>query len=211
MQLFGSQVTMNSLVSRNCGVKTPFYGTSSFIPKTKCPFLSVHWGFCCFCFWRNVASRIRLPKVAQMVKKSAHGVGDPGSSSGSEDPLEKGTAVDFCLENPSDRGACGLPECWRRCTELQNASHSCAQGESCNIYRPPDPSPHPEQGHGVAKEPETSVSNVVKRGQWGSLTSPRHAKVCPSCRSPTAEQSGGAEMRRVKRLSRELSYSWGRN
>lgn len=40
-----------------------------------------------------------------MVKKSAHGVGDPSSLSGSEDPLEKGTAVDSCLENPSDRGA----------------------------------------------------------------------------------------------------------
>ena len=43
--------------------------------------------------------------VAQMVKKSARSVGDPGSLSGSEEPLEKGTAVDSCLENPRDRGA----------------------------------------------------------------------------------------------------------
>ena len=75
----------------------------------------------------------------------------------------------------------------------------------------PQTPPHTEQGRNIAKEPEASVSKVVKRGQWENLTSPRHAEVCSSCCSPTQSRVVMPRCGRVKRLSRELSCSWRRN
>ena len=98
---------MNSLVSKKLWGQDFFlwYFLIHIKKKKKVSFFnSCVGGFAVFA-WRNVAPRIRASMVAQMVKKSARSVGDPGSLSGSEEPLEKGTAVDSCLENPRDRGA----------------------------------------------------------------------------------------------------------
>ena len=68
------------------------------------------WGICCFCLG-NIAPRMRASIVALLVKKkNPPAVREtPARPLGREDPLEKGVAVDSCLENPRDRGAWWAP------------------------------------------------------------------------------------------------------
>ena len=117
---------MNSLVSKKLWGQDFSFGYFLIHTKKKSVlFLFMCWGFCCFCLEEHCSQNEGL-HGGSVGKKNPPAVREtPVRSLGREDPLEKGAAVDSCLENPRDKEPSGLPGCWRGCTELPDAPRSC--------------------------------------------------------------------------------------